>query len=295
MKNRPYAGLAIKITLLYFTLAGVSPSIQAQAEMRFRLVHNTLIVVSVMANGVGPFDFVFDTGADTTIVDPSVAPKLSLVSLDHVEQTTLAGAQTLTRAKLRTLSIGSVQAESIPVLVQDLAELRKLDSNIEGIAAQNFLSHFNYILDYHSRVIRFEQANEIRNTIQGDQVPLEAGNNRMLVASEAQSRNHAKLHLLLDSGANSVVLLRTASQTLNLPKQESGLETTSSGQVGLQVARVRELVVGSEQFHDMEVALPAADPAERIGDGLLPTAFFHALYVNNHDGFVIFNPRARKK
>jgi predicted aspartyl protease len=295
MKNRPYAGLAIKITLLYFTLAGVSPSIQAQAEMRFRLVHNTLIVVSVMANGVGPFDFVFDTGADTTIVDPSVAPKLSLVSLDHVEQTTLAGAQTLTRAKLRTLSIGSVQAESIPVLVQDLAELRKLDSNIEGIAAQNFLSHFNYILDYHSRVIRFEQANEIRNTIQGDQVPLEASNNRMLVASEAQSRNHAKLHLLLDSGANSVVLLRTASQTLNLPKQESGLETTSTGQVGLEVARVRELVVGSEQFHDMEVALPAADPAERIGDGLLPTAFFHALYVNNHDGFVIFNPRARKK
>jgi predicted aspartyl protease len=295
MKNKPYAGLAIKITLLYLTLAGVSPSIQAQAEMRFRLVHNTLIVVSVMANGVGPFDFVFDTGADTTIVDPSIAPKLSLVSLDHVEQTTLAGAQTLTRAKLRTLSIGSVQAESIPVLVQDLAELRKLDSNIEGIAAQNFLSHFNYILDYHSRVIHFEQANEIRNTIQGDQVPLEASNNRMLVASEAQSRNHAKLHLLLDSGANSVVLLRTASQTLNLPKPESGLETTSSGQVGLQVARVRELVVGSEQFHDMEVALPAADPAERIGDGLLPTAFFHALYVNNHDGFVIFNPRVRKK
>ena len=109
-----------------------------------------------------------------------------------------------------------------------------------------------------------------------------------------KSRNRATLHLLLDSGANSVVLLRTASQALNLPTQASGLEMTSSGQVGLRVARVHELMVGSEEFNDIAVALPAADPAEHVGDGLLPTAFFRALYVNNHKGFVVFNPRVKK-
>jgi hypothetical protein len=94
-------------------------------------------------------------------------------------------------------------------------------------------------------VVHIEQANEIQDAIQGDHVPLEVADNRMLVACEAQSRSHAKLHLLLDSGANSVVLLHTASQTLNLPTQASGLEMTSSGQVGLQVARVHELIVVS--------------------------------------------------
>jgi hypothetical protein len=48
------------------------------------------------------------------------------------------------------------------------------------------------------------------------------------------------------------------------------------------------------QFHDIAVGLAAADPAERIGDGLLPTAFFNSLYVNNHNGFVVFNPRVKK-
>jgi hypothetical protein len=44
----------------------------------------------------------------------------------------------------------------------------------------------------------------------------------------------------------------------------------------------------------LTAALPATEPAERIGDGLLPTALFQTLYVNNRDGFVVFNPRMKK-
>jgi predicted aspartyl protease len=296
MKNTAYAGLAIKVALFYLIAAGVCQSIQAQSEVRFRLVHDTLIVVSLMANGEGPFDFVLDTGADTSVVDPSIAPRLSLVPLDGLRQTTLAGVQTLPRGSMRILTVGPVQVRNLEVLVQDLAELRKLDSHIEGIVGQDLLSHFNYLLDYRSHIVHIEQGSEIQDSIEGDRVSLEVAHNRMLVASEAQSRNHATLHLLLDSGANSVVLLRTASQALNLQTQAPapGLEMTSSGQVGLRVARVHELSVASQQFRDVAVALPAADPAEQIGDGLLPTVFFHALYVNNHNGFVVFNPRVKK-
>ena len=294
MKNGRYAGLAIRVALFYFIAAVVCQSIQAQSEIRFRLVHDTLVVVSVMAGEEGPFDFVLDTGADTTIVDPSIAPKLSLAPLGGVQQTTLAGVQTLARGSIRTLSAGPVHVENLPVLVQDLAELRKMDSHIEGIAGQNFLSHFNYLLDYRKHLVRIELASEIRDAIEGDQVPMETIESRMIVDSEAQSRGRAKLRLLLDSGANSVVLMRAASQTLNLPTQEKGLEVTSSGQVGLKVGRVHVLTIGSQQFHDIAVALPASEPAERIGDGLLPTDLFQALYVNNREGFVVFNPRDRK-
>jgi predicted aspartyl protease len=294
MKNGRYAGLAIRVALFYFIAAVVCQSIQAQSEIRFRLVHDTLVVVSVMAGEEGPFDFVLDTGADTTIVDPSIAPKLSLAPLGSVQQTTLAGVQTLARGSIRALSAGPVHVENLPVLVQDLAELRKMDSHIEGIAGQNFLSHFNYLLDYRKHLVRIELASEIRDAIEGDQVPMETIENRMIVASEAQSRGRAKLRLLLDSGANSVVLMRAASQTLNLPTQERGLEVTSSGQVGLKVGRVHVLTIGSKQFHDIAVALPAAEPTERIGDGLLPTALFQGFYVNNREGFVVLNPHARK-
>jgi predicted aspartyl protease len=294
MKNTKYARLAIRLAVFYFIAAGVCQSIQAQSEIRFRLVRDSIIVVPVMAGKEGPFDFVLDTGADTTVVDSSLASKLSLAPLSRVQQSTLAGSQSLHVGLMASLAAGPAQVENFPVLVQDLAGLRKIDSHIEGIAGQDFLSHFNYLIDYRRHSVRIEQVNEIRGSLVGDPVPIEVSGHRMIVATEAQSAERANLRFLLDSGANSVVLLPEASQALKLAIQENRGDTTSSGHVELKVGRVRALKVGSQQFHDITVAVAAAEPAERIGDGLLPTALFQSLYVNNREGFVVFNPRVNK-
>jgi hypothetical protein len=45
MKKATLARLAIRAALFYFTLGEICQSIQAQREIRFRLVHDTLIVV----------------------------------------------------------------------------------------------------------------------------------------------------------------------------------------------------------------------------------------------------------
>lgn len=294
MKDRSYSGLILRAALLYFTVLGGCQSIRAQSKIHFRLVHNTLIVIPVMAGQDGPFDFVLDTGADTTVVDPSIALRLSMASGGSVQQSTLAGVQTLRTGLIPNLSIRSVQAMDVPVLVQDLSQLRKMDSRIVGIAGEDFLSRFNYILDYDRCILRFERNNEIQDSLEGDRLAIEIDNNRMFVRSEAQSRSHANLRLLLDSGANTVVLLHAASQSLRLRLQTYGVETTSSGHVGLQVARIDRLIVGSEKFHDLPVALPAAEPSEHIGDGLLPTVLFHTLYVNSRERFVMLNPQSKK-
>jgi predicted aspartyl protease len=293
MKKASHAGLAIKIALFYFTTAAFCHTIQAQSQIPFRLVQGTLIVLSVTANDSGPFDFVLDTGADTTILDPSVASQLSLVSLDRVQQTTLASVQSLSRGSLRTLSLGPTQSANFPVLVQDLSSLRQIDPRIAGILGQDFLSHMNYLIDYRKRVVRIETDTELGDSIEGQRLPLQTTENRMLVPVEAQARNHATLRLLLDSGANSLVLLHSASQALDLSAKTAALETTSSGQVGLQVSRVRELRVGAEKFHDLAAALPASEPAERIGDGLLPMLLFQSVYINNREKFAMLNPRPR--
>src|SRR5579862_2031296 len=134
MRNTVYAKLAIKIAVFYFVAGSSCQTIKAQSEVRFRLVRDSIIVVSMMADNQGPFDFVLDTGADTTIVDPSLANKFALATLGRAQQTTLAGAQALTLGRLVNLSAGAAQVENLPVLVQDLSGLRKMDSHIEGIA-----------------------------------------------------------------------------------------------------------------------------------------------------------------
>jgi predicted aspartyl protease len=294
MKNTQIAAFAISVALSYSSAAGVCQSLQGQPEIRFRLVRNTVIVISLMANDQGPFAFVFDTGADTTIVDPSLASKLSLVPLRRIQQTTLAGVQALPVSLVATLAAGPAHANGLPVLIQDLSELRKLDPHIEGIVGQDFLSHFNYLLDYRKRCVRFERDDEIRSAIDGDHLAMERSDHRMIVPVEMRSGGVARLRLLLDSGANSLVLMRKSSQALNLPAQANGMENTSSGQAGVQVGTIQTLTVGSQEFRNISVAVTASEATEQIGDGLLPMALFRVLYINNREGFVVFNLRPRE-
>ena len=294
MKNTPYARFAIRLAAFYFIAAGICQSIQAQSDLRFRLVRETFIVVSLRANNEGPFDFVLDTGADTTIVDAGLATKLSLASLSRIQQATLAGSQTLPVSILANLGAGPAQLGNLPVLVQDLTMLRNMDSHIEGIVGQDFLSHFNYLIDYRNSLVRIEQVDEIRSSIKGDPVSIEVSGHRMIIASEAEATGRANLRFLVDSGANSIVLLPRASQEINLPVQESRSAMSVSGHVDLKVGRIRALKIGSQQFHDLVVALPSTELTPEIGDGLLPTALFKTVYVNNREGFVMFNPQPRK-
>ena len=296
MKNKRNHRMGIAAAVFYFTFAGFCQSIQAQSQMKFRLVHDTVVIVTLTANDEGPFDFVLDTGTNTSIVDPSLARRLSLAALDRIQLTTLGGTQTVVRSSLRTLAAGPAHVENVEILVQDLSELRGVDSRIQGIVGQNFLSHFNYLLDYRNRSLRIEQGAEIRETIAGDPVRVEVSDDKMLVASEVQSRGEAKLRLLLDSGASMVTLVHKPALALDGATRESWLELSASGQAGWKVGRIRALLVGPEKFHHLDVALPDAQPAdaERIEDGVLPTALFKAIYVNNRDSFVVFNPRIKK-
>src|SRR5260370_23735209 len=48
------------------------------AILRFRLVQRSQIIVPVTINHTGPFDFLADTGAQVTSVDPAPAAELHL-------------------------------------------------------------------------------------------------------------------------------------------------------------------------------------------------------------------------
>lgn len=288
-------GIPEGIVLVCLAIAGACQCVQAESDLHFRLVDNALIVVSVNSGKGSSFEFVLDTGTDTTVIDPSIASRLSFVAMERIRVVSLRDTHLVVRGSIPSLSVGPFQVEDVPVLVTDLSSMRRLDSHIVGIVGQNFLSHFNYLIDYGRHLVCIESGNEIRDITDGDRVAIESTENRMMVHSEAQSRGNAKLRLVLDSGAHSVVLLPTASQKLSIPRQATAPEETFDGQVELQMGRVRLLRVGSQDFHDIAALLLAFEPGVPMGDGLLPTILFRAVYVNNHEGFVVFNPRTQKK
>ena len=285
---------SIRIALLCVVIASGGRILRAQSEIHFRLIDGNLIVIALNSGG-SSFDFLLDTGADTTVIDPAIAPRLSFVPADQVEVVSLSGSRSDLRGAIPTLTVGNAKVDNLNVLVQELPEFRKLDAHIVGILGQNFLSHFNYILDYRRQLVRFESENEVQDTIDGEHVAIESRDQRMIVASHAQSRGNASLHLVLDSGAGSLVLMRTASQVLNPPREATLSQLVSGGEVEMKSGRVNQLTVGTEKLRQVAALMPDFDPGISMGDGLLPTILFRSLYVNNHDGFVVFNPRIRRR
>jgi hypothetical protein len=207
--------------------------------------------------------------------------------------TTPVGKQVLVRSSLRRIALGSAAVPDLEVLVQDMPELRKLDPHLRGILGQNFLSHFNYVLDYHRRLLRLESQDELRDSAIGERVPLDSTGGRMVVQPGMPSLGIVKAHLLLDSGSTDLVLFRKMEQlTALLPSRSFSLVNSQSDSREVTVLRINALTIGDQHFRDIKLALlrpGAGEPPSE--DGLLPTILFRALYVNNREGFVIFNPR----
>jgi predicted aspartyl protease len=308
MKNKQFTSLALKLALFYAILAACSEGIQAQTNIqdtpqsaqtpqRLRSVHGTLMVISVTANGNGPFDFLLDTGAENSIVDPVLATRLSLPTLKQIQQVTLTGSQMIPVSVLSTLEIGSARVSPLPVLIQNLAALRKIDSRVVGILGQDFLSHFNYMVDYQARTLQFDEAGTILSHLSGDPIPFEGGRKRMKITAHSYARmaGQAKLALVLDSGATSMVLLGTASRQVEPHSPGAAMktefQTTSSGQSEVSVGEVHTLQIGSQQFHDVPAAQSPRPSAELAEDGLVPMSIFRSIYVNNRDGVIIPNPK----
>jgi predicted aspartyl protease len=292
MNNRSLTRRAISLFVLLLA-AVAAPALHA-AEVRFQLVHDALIVVPVTANDQGPFCFLLDTGADTTIVDPALATKLGLPTLQSIQQTTVTGVQTVGVSLLASLAVGGVHVDRMPVLEQDLSGLRRMDKRIMGIVGQNFLSHFNFLVDYRASSLRMEAGDELRSSIDGEVLPVEVKEHRMIVAAEAQSKGTAKVRLILDSGANALVLTQRAGDALHCPILRPAVEMSStSGVAAVRTGRA-DLRVAAHALRDVPVSLVADALPQSIGDGLLPMSLFDAVYVNNAQGYVVLNPRLKK-
>lgn len=119
-----------------------------------------LLVVPVTVNGAGPYPFLLDTGATSSMVAADLARDLALPPLGHAIQqtTTAAGSALLVQA---TLMLGSVRREG-DVISAALGAVREMDPAIRGIVGQDLLRLGNWWLDYRGRSVVEDTAGRAR-------------------------------------------------------------------------------------------------------------------------------------
>jgi predicted aspartyl protease len=266
--------------------------VRAEGGVRLRLLAGRLSVVPVYLNGEGPFDFLLDTGTNSTVVTPALALRLGLRPSDSVTLITVAGQADVPRAHLSKVEVGGRAAFDVEALVSGLEPLTDIDPRVRGVLGQNFLERFNYTLDYGGRAVEFEGD---AAPPAGVRVPFDVEEGKLVVGAFCDAPAPRAVRLVLDAAATGLVIFDDARRGLAriLSAGTATFVLTESGGVEARRARLTALRVGDSRLRDVPVAL-LRDPARRDAraeDGLLPTSLFRAVYFNHAGGYVIFNPK----
>ena len=293
-RKRP---LTTYLLLFSFLYAFAGQAVHATtAPINFKFVSNYLVVVPVRVNGEGPFDFLLDTGTNSTLMTPQLASRIHLRSIDRIPLITLSGTEMLPRGVLDSLTLGNESIKHLEVIFDDLQGVRAANSKICGVLGQNFLSHFNYLINYSERYVEFDENNEMEKRYAGTPLKFEQDEGKMIVTSQTTAPVKETLRLVLDSGASHLVIFPPASGRLRIEPEhrDSFLITTNAMGNLVKQGWLHDLSVGSERVTNLPVALilPQASVERRKEDGLLPTSLFHTIFFQNDKHTVFLNPRA---
>src|SRR6266536_5474581 len=145
------------------TTATLSPK---SAKVKFRLAGDAqpLILLPVRVNGEGPFEFILDTGAGTSLLSSDLAKKLNIKIISTKEGQSAGGKISVSLAKVDSFAVGQVKLDDVDVGIVDLGHIAKtIGTKIDGDVGYNFLKHFRITIDYHTGEIRFDDPKRIEN------------------------------------------------------------------------------------------------------------------------------------
>src|SRR5438067_13532743 len=96
-----------------------------RSKVNFRLVGGAqpLILLPVHINDRGPFDFILDTGAGTSLLSSELAKQLEVKVIGSKQGHSAGGKVSVSLAKVDFLSVGGIKLSDVDVGVVDLANI----------------------------------------------------------------------------------------------------------------------------------------------------------------------------
>jgi predicted aspartyl protease len=238
------------------TTATLSPS----AKTKFRLAGGAqpLILLPVEVNGEGPFEFILDTGAGTSLLSSELGEKLGIKVIGSKEGQSAGGAISVSLAKVNSLAVGSAQLSDVDVGLVDLSHIGKtVDAKIDGDLGYNFLKHFRVTLDYRKNEIRFDDPKRFELAGQ----PAAVTEVAMRLASPAKplilvdvfANDSGPFQFALDTGTSTTAITPELAKQLGVASSPIGPATTGGAQVEVTAGALQSFQVGGARIDDLPV------------------------------------------
>jgi hypothetical protein len=191
------------------------------------------------------------------------------------------------------------------VVIQDLGQIQAADPRIRGVLGENFLAHFDVLLDYSRKLLCLDEAKLMEKYLRGERIPLVTSKHpetevpfsqRLVVSVNLSDTGTRPILLQVDSGSDRPILYagnRELEQPLLKRAKLQGPEV-SDARREFAALPLQDMRLGSRIVRNVLFVTPASgskDIPDREEDGILATVLFQRVYVSHSDRFVIFDPR----
>jgi predicted aspartyl protease len=223
----------------------------------------TRLSVEVRVNGRGPYQFVVDSGADTSVVGLRIASELELPLGTPVVLNNMTDRNLVDRVHVAELSLG-------PSIIRNLQlpALRESDLGGAGMIGIDALVRQRLMLDFEKKLIRVEDASRPVRSLPGDIVVTARLRRGQLILTEVKA-GRLTLDAVVDTGSqisigNSALREKLVRSRLHKLETVTAIGVTGTS-VKLHVARIDELRLGSVTLTNVPIAFADVPPFKVFG------------------------------
>jgi hypothetical protein len=210
--------------------------------------------------------------------------------------------QSASYAQLDLLEVGSQSVADQKVLVYDLRGLHSIDLHIQGVLGEDFLEHFDVLIDNAHSQLCLDNSSAMCADVGGPRTalvtPAEVADGfvlpNLIIVEARLSDGTRPVRLMLDSGANGAILFNTP-EYLGTPQRGYLLGTGVDGrQLIFSALPPQHVKIGSLELSGVPfVALPGTHKDSRAKgfDGVLTLGLFERIFICHADHFIVLEPR----
>jgi predicted aspartyl protease len=233
----------------------------SSARVGFRLAGGAqpLILLPVHVNGQGPFDFILDTGAGTSLLTPERAKELNVEIIGSKEGQSAGGKVAVSLGRAASLAVGAVKVDDLDLGIVDLAHIgATVGAKIDGDLGYNFLRHFRVMIDYARCEIRLEDPKRVESVDGGvkTEVPIRLANAaKPIILVDVYANGRGPFPFAIDTGTSTTAIKPELAKELALKTSPMGAGTTAGAQVTMNAGTLQSFQLGGARIDDMPVVV----------------------------------------
>jgi predicted aspartyl protease len=233
----------------------------SSSRVKFRLAGDAqpVILLPVRVNDLGPFDFILDTGAGTSLLSSDLANELGVKVLGSKEGHSAGGNVSISLARVDSLAVGETKLDGVDVGIVDLSQIAKtVGAKIDGDLGYNFLKHFRVSLDYRECELRLEDPKRVESFARDAQTEVAirlANPAKPLVLVEVQANGRGPFQFAVDTGTSTTAISTDLAKELGIETRPVGAGTTGGAPVDFSAGSLRSFQLGGAKIDDMAVVV----------------------------------------